>query len=104
MATQPRIGVAGSQPAAQILADRSALSGIDDRLDGIACRCPRAEVGSTAQRLDCDGLHAWFRERNVETVFHPTPVPLLRISAQLYNTLEQFRQLAGLLEQAWRAA
>jgi len=65
---------------------------------------PVAEVGSTAERLDCDGLHAWFRERNVETVFHPTPVRVLRISAQLYNTLEQFRQLAGLLEQAWRAA
>ena len=27
----------------------------------------------------------WFRERGIETWIHPNPVPLLRISAQLYN-------------------
>jgi isopenicillin-N epimerase len=61
---------------------------------------PPAAVGSPAYRLDYKGLHDWFRERGVETWLYPNPVPLLRISAQLYNELEQFRQLASLLEQA----
>jgi hypothetical protein len=30
-------------------------------------------------------------------------VPLLRVSAQLYNRLDQFQHLAALLEQALRA-
>ena len=33
---------------------------------------------------------------------HPHPVPLLRISAQLYNDLDQFKRLASLLEEALR--
>ncbi|MEA3106182.1 MAG: isopenicillin-N epimerase [Gammaproteobacteria bacterium] len=61
---------------------------------------PAAAAGTAAYRLDCRGLHDWFRERGVETWFHPHPLPLLRISAQLYNDLEQFKQLAVLLGEA----
>jgi isopenicillin-N epimerase len=61
---------------------------------------PAAAAGTAAYRLDCQGLHAWFRERGVETWFHPHPLPLLRISAQLYNDLDQFKQLAALLGEA----
>jgi isopenicillin-N epimerase len=61
---------------------------------------PPAAIGSPADRLDCAGLHAWFRERGVETWLYPHPVPLLRISAQLYNDLNQFRELARLLGEA----
>jgi isopenicillin-N epimerase len=63
---------------------------------------PAAAVGSPAHRLDCEGLHAWFRERGVETWLYPHPIPLLRISAQLYNNLDQFKQLSRLLEEALR--
>jgi isopenicillin-N epimerase len=63
---------------------------------------PPAAAGTPAHRLDCKGLHTWFRERGVETWLHPHPVPLLRISAQLYNDLDQFKQLASLLEEALR--
>jgi isopenicillin-N epimerase len=61
---------------------------------------PPAAAGAPAHRLDCEGLHAWFRERGVEAWFHPHPLPLLRISAQLYNDLDQFKRLAALLEEA----
>jgi isopenicillin-N epimerase len=61
---------------------------------------PPAAVGAPAHRLDCEGLHDWFRERGVETWLHPHPLPLLRISAQLYNDLDQFKRLAALLEEA----
>jgi isopenicillin-N epimerase len=50
---------------------------------------PSALPGSAAQHLDFEGLHAWFRHRAVETWLHPSPVLLLRVSAQLYNTLDQ---------------
>jgi isopenicillin-N epimerase len=60
---------------------------------------PAASPGSPAARLDCAGLHDWFRERGIETWLHPHPVPLLRISAQLYNDMEQFQRLAGLLRE-----
>jgi isopenicillin-N epimerase len=63
---------------------------------------PVPEAGSPAGRLDHRGLHAWFRERGVETWLYAHPVPLLRISAQLYNHLDQFRHLASLLEEALR--
>jgi isopenicillin-N epimerase len=63
---------------------------------------PPAAPGAPAHRLDCEGLHAWFRERNVETWLHPHPLPLLRISAQLYNDLDQFKQLAVLFGEALR--
>jgi isopenicillin-N epimerase len=61
---------------------------------------PRAAAGSPGASLDCDGLHAWFRLRNVEAWFHPYPTPLLRLSAQLYNTFEQFEQYTRLLQEA----
>jgi isopenicillin-N epimerase len=61
---------------------------------------PPAARGAPAHGLDCAGLHAWFRERQVETWLHPHPLPLLRISAQLYNYLGQFKRLATLLEEA----
>jgi isopenicillin-N epimerase len=63
---------------------------------------PPAAPGSAAHRLDCAGLHAWFRERGIETWLYPHPVPLLRISAQLYNDLDQFKKLASLLGEALR--
>ena len=63
---------------------------------------PVPEAGSPAARLDYRGLHAWFRERGVETWLYADPVPLLRISAQLYNHLDQYRHLASLLEEALR--
>jgi isopenicillin-N epimerase len=63
---------------------------------------PAAEAGSAAERLDHKGLHDWFRERGVETWLYPSPVPLLRISAQLYNHLSQYRRLADLLAEALR--
>src|ERR1700683_5529675 len=61
---------------------------------------PVASIGAPAASLDCDGLHDWFRARAVETWLHPHPIPVLRISAQLYNSLDKFQQLAQLLEHA----
>ncbi|HME41087.1 MAG TPA: aminotransferase class V-fold PLP-dependent enzyme [Steroidobacteraceae bacterium] len=63
---------------------------------------PAAAPGSPAHPFDRDSLHAWFRTRGVETWLYPDPVPLLRISAQLYNDLSQFEKLARLLEEALR--
>ena len=63
---------------------------------------PTPAPGSPAARLDSDGLCAWIRERGVRTWTYAHPVPLVRISAQLYNSLDQFRQLAGLLAEALR--
>jgi isopenicillin-N epimerase len=61
---------------------------------------PQASPGSPAQRLDYKGLHDWFRARGVETWLYADPVLLLRLSAQLYNDLDQFKLLARLLEEA----
>jgi isopenicillin-N epimerase len=61
---------------------------------------PQAALGSPVHRLDCKGLHDWFRARNVETCLFSDPVPMLRISAQLYNNFDQFKQLASLLGEA----
>lgn len=61
---------------------------------------PRASPGSPAGRLDYKGLHDWFRARGVETWLYAEPVLLLRLSAQLYNDLDQFKLLARLLEEA----
>ncbi len=61
---------------------------------------PAAAAGAPGARLDSKGLHDWFRERGVETWLYPHPLPLLRISAQLYNNLGQFEKLAQLLGEA----
>jgi isopenicillin-N epimerase len=63
---------------------------------------PKPAAGSLAAGLDHKGLHAWFRERGVETWLYAHPVPLLRLSAQLYNHPGQFQHLASLLEEALR--
>jgi len=68
-----------------------------------AVALPQAPLDSPAHGLDSKGLHHWFRARGVETWIHPNPTLLLRISAQLYNHLDQFKQLANLLEEAFRA-
>ena len=65
-------------------------------------RCRRRRPGLAAHGLDHKGLHDWFRERGVETWLHANPLPLLRVSAQLYNDLDQFELLARLLEEALR--
>jgi len=81
---------------------------------GIAPPCPDAMIGSMASvplpapaagspaaRLDFKGLHAWFRERGVETWLNAEPTPVIRVSAQLYNDIEQFQRLASLLAECW---
>jgi isopenicillin-N epimerase len=61
---------------------------------------PAPAPGSPAARLDHDALGEWFRERGIRTWLYPHPVPLLRVSAQLYNDLDQYRGLATLLAEA----
>ena len=61
---------------------------------------PAAKSSSVAAQLDSDSLCAWFRERGVRTWLYPQPVPLLRVSAQLYNDLDQYRRLSALLAES----
>lgn len=83
---------------------------------GVDAPCPAAMLGSmaslplppAAQRsiaahLDCQGLHDWFRKQDVETWLHPHPVPVLRLSAQLYNSVDQYAHLASLAVRAFHA-
>jgi isopenicillin-N epimerase len=63
---------------------------------------PVPAAGSAAARLDSDALTLWFRERGIQTWLYASPVPVLRISAQLYNSIEQYQQLAVMLGQALR--
>ena len=82
-----------------------------ERLD-VRAPAPDGMIGSMAAiplPMDAGGaahdtraLHDWLRARGVEAWLHPHPVPLLRVSAQLYNRLDQFRHLAALLEEALR--
>ena len=58
---------------------------------------PPAAAVSIAADFDRDRVTSWFRERGVETWFHDAPLPLLRVSAQIYNDVEQYRLLAALL-------
>jgi hypothetical protein len=51
---------------------------------------------------DTQALHDWLRAHGVEAWLHSHPVPLVRVSAQLYNRLDQFQHLAALLEEALR--
>jgi len=79
---------------------------------GVAAPCPESMIGSMATialpafgadsiggGLDADGRHDWFRRRGIELWFHPVPIPIFRISAQLYNDFGQFERLAALLEE-----
>ncbi|HLY53521.1 MAG TPA: aminotransferase class V-fold PLP-dependent enzyme, partial [Steroidobacteraceae bacterium] len=74
--------------------------------------CPESMIGSMAsiplpaqaarRGLDPKALHDRLRERGVEAWLHPYPVPLLRLSAQLYNEIGQYEKLARLIEEALR--
>ena len=61
---------------------------------------PAAAPGSPAAVLDSDRLCGWFRERGVRAWLYSHPLPLLRISAQLYNDIAHFERLADLLAEA----
>ena len=64
---------------------------------------PEAAPGSPAATLGHAALSNWFRERGVETWLYPWPCAgkmLLRVSAQLYNTREEYVRLAALLGEA----
>jgi len=78
------LGVPAAAPAAMIGSIASVL-------------LPAAAPVSIAANFDRDRVTSWFRERGVETWFHHEPLPLLRVSAQLYNDVEQYRRLAALL-------
>jgi selenocysteine lyase/cysteine desulfurase len=55
--------------------------------------------------LDREALGDLMRTRGVESWFHPSPsdgAMLVRLSAQLYNTEEQYVTLASLLAEALR--
>jgi isopenicillin-N epimerase len=65
---------------------------------------PVAAPGSPAAGLTTKGIHDWFRARGIETWLSPHPVPLLRISAQLYNDIGQFGQLAAHLAECLHGA
>ena len=58
---------------------------------------PVPRPGAPAEGLDCKQLHDWFRARGIETWLFAEPAPLLRICAQLYNDLGQYRRLAAAL-------
>ncbi|HTV96040.1 MAG TPA: aminotransferase class V-fold PLP-dependent enzyme [Steroidobacteraceae bacterium] len=75
-----------------------------DELIGAMASIPLPAGGSAAPPLDTRLLHDRLRARGVEAWLHPHPVPLLRVSAQLYNDLDQYERLAALLEQALRGA
>lgn len=64
---------------------------------------PPARPEAPAEGLSPEALDEWFRARGVETWLCAWPGPdarLIRVSAQLYNTLPQFRRLARLLREA----
>ena len=61
---------------------------------------PAAPAGAPAAGLDHDQLCAWVRERSVRTWISAQPRLLVRVSAQLYNDIGQFRTLTALLAEA----
>jgi isopenicillin-N epimerase len=83
-----------------------------ERLDGRP-PCPDSMLGAMAALplpspskssplfgLDREQLSGWLRARGVESWFHPSPsdgAMLVRLSAQLYNTEDEYVRLAGLL-------
>jgi len=62
---------------------------------------PVPTAAARAAHLDCKALHDWFRERGVETWLHEQPVRVLRLSAQLYNDIEQYGRLGRLLREVF---
>ena len=64
---------------------------------------PAPAPGSAAARLQGDALGEWFHERGVRSMFPVAPVAAVRLSAQIYNHLGQYQQLAELLIEALRA-
>jgi len=82
---------------------------------GIDPPCPEAMIGSmaslplptasdnaAASQLEGDALATWFRARGVEAWLSRRPFRLLRVSAQLYNDIAEFKRLAELTLQALR--
>ena len=61
---------------------------------------PLGHTNSIGARVGSAGLCAWFRERGVRTLLIDQPMPILRISAHLYNTIDQYQMLASLLKEA----
>lgn len=64
---------------------------------------PPPAPGSAGARRDSDGLTSWFRERGIETWLSDWPGPggrVIRASAQLYNSREQYVALAAALREA----
>ncbi len=89
--------------ARDLLIERLAVkSSAPDRMTGSMASIPLPVHAATGASPDPQTLHDWLRARGVEAWLHPHPVPLLRVSAQLYNRLDQFERLAMLLEEALR--
>jgi len=88
--------------ARDVLLDRLAVGA--PAPDGMIGSMAAIPLPTPADGTTCDtqALHDWLRARGVEAWLHPHPVPLVRLSAQLYNHLDQFRHLAVLLEEALR--
>jgi isopenicillin-N epimerase len=72
-----------------------------DRMIGSMASVPLPQDPDGAVH-DTQALHDWLRAHGVEAWLHSDPVPLVRVSAQLYNHLDQFAHLAALLEEALR--
>jgi isopenicillin-N epimerase len=88
--------------AREALLERLALGAVSpDGMIGSMASVPLPPDSGGAVR-DTQALHDWLRAHGVEAWLHSNPVPLVRVSAQLYNRLDQFQHLAALLEEALR--
>jgi isopenicillin-N epimerase len=88
--------------ARDLLLERFAMRApAPDGMIGSMAAIPLPLAADDAPRAT-EAMHDWLRARGVEAWLHPHPVPLVRLSAQLYNRLDQFRHLAVLLEEALR--
>ena len=73
----------------------------DDMIGAMASLpLPAPAAGAPAGVLDREALATWFRERGVETWIAAPPFRILRLSAQLYNDLDEVRRLVSLLLQS----